>query len=383
MPLHVETGFPMANATAIGVGDRDGHPEVAFTPDPHGGPEALWFYFRLVREGPEPRAGDLVRLVLKHPENMLGGACPEKIRPVVRAAAGDWERLPEGRREELPDGRLRMVWMIPAPADSLEVAACYPYGHPDLVDLVRETRWYWRVATIGVSQGGRGIVRIANDPGTPGSTRPGFYLVARQHSGETTGSWVLDGFLRYVAAHPERAPLVWAVPFANIDGVEQGDYGKDNFPYDLNRAWGDPPMRHETVVIQRDLARWKARCRPELGLDFHSPGACEAEGVYAFLPDPGKFPLEHREAERWTALLAGALVPEFAAAQVEQVPYYTSRWTTPDFTTYCFDKLQVPGLTVETPYALCNTTVMTRELYRQVGSRIAAAVCRAVVAGGG
>jgi hypothetical protein len=137
-------------------------------------------------------------------------------------------------------------------------------------------------------------------------------------------------------------------------------------------------MRHETVVIQRDLARWKERCRPELALDFHSPGACEAEGVYAFLPDPAKAPIEHREAERWTALLAGALAPEFAAAQVEQVAYYASRWNTPDFATYCFTKLQVPGLTVETPYALCNATVMTRELYRQVGSRIAAAVCRAV-----
>ena len=383
MPLRVDTDFPMANATAVALGDRDGVPEVAFAPDPHGGPECLWFYFRIVREGGDLRAGDPVRIVLKYPENMLGGGCPEKLRPVAREAAGDWERLPQGRREDLPDGRSRMVWTVAVPADSLEVAVCYPYGHADLTDLVRETRWYWRVATIGVSQGGRGILRVANDPGAPGSTRPGFYLIARQHSGETPGSWVLDGFLRYVASHPERAPLVWAVPFANVDGVELGDYGKDNFPYDLNRAWGDPPMRHETAVIQHDLARWKERCRPELGLDFHAPGACEAEGIYAFLPDPGKFPIEHREAERWTALIAGALAPDLAAAQVEQVPYYTSRWNTPSFTVHCFEKLQVPALTVETPYSTCNEVLMTRELYRQAGGRIAAAVCRAVIEGGG
>jgi len=383
MALRVETGFPGGNAAVVAVGVHDGVPEVAFTPDPHGGPECLWFFLRIVRDGGDPKAGDPVRLALKHPENVLGGSCPEKLRPVVRASRLEWERLPEGRREVLADGRARMVWMVPAPADALEVALCYPYGQADLAELIRETRGYWRVATIGVSQGGRGLARLSNDPGTPGSTRPGFYLIARQHSGETTGSWVLDGFLRWVAAHSERAPLVWAVPFANIDGVEQGDYGKDNFPYDLNRAWGDPPMRHETVVIQHDLLRWRERCRPELALDFHSPGACEADGVYAFLPDPGKFPIEHREAERWSALVAGALAPEFAAKEAEQVAYYTSRWNTPNFTTHCFEKLQVPALTVETPYALCGSVLMTRELYRQVGARIAAAVCRAVLEGGG
>jgi hypothetical protein len=382
MGLRVETGFPGGNAAAIAVGTREGIPEVAFTPDPHGGPEVLWFFLRIVRDGNDPKAGDPLRLALKHPENMLGGSCPEKLRPVVRAAGLDWARLPEGRPELLADGRARMVWTVPVPADALEVALCYPYGQPDLAQLVRETREYWRVSTVGVSQGGRNLVRLSNDPGMSGSTRPGLYLVARQHSGETPGSWVLDGFLRHVANHPERAPLVWAVPFAHVDGVELGDYGKDSFPYDLNRAWGDPPMRHETVVLHHDLGRWKERCTPRLALDFHAPGACETEGVYAFLPDPAKSPIEHREAERWTSVLAGALAPEFAAAESAQVPDFGSRWSTPDFSTYCFDRLQVPGLTIETPFAMCSQLTMTRDLYRQVGARIAAAVCRAVFEGG-
>ena len=116
--------------------------------------------------------------------------------------------------------------------------------------MIQETGSFWRVDTIGVSQGGRPLLRLSNDYGRPKGERPGVFLMARQHSGEVSGAWVLDGVLRRFAELGEAAPLVWAIPLANIDSVEQGDYGKDNFPYDMNRAWGKLPMRHETLVLQ-------------------------------------------------------------------------------------------------------------------------------------
>ena len=44
--------------------------------------------------------------------------------------------------------------------------------------------------------------------------------------------------------------------FMYLDDVLSGAYGKDPFPHDLNRAWGDPPMRHETLVMRHDIRRW-------------------------------------------------------------------------------------------------------------------------------
>jgi hypothetical protein len=351
--------------------------EVCFTPDPHGGPECLWFCFRLLQANPvagaQPCAQGKVRLVLEHSYNMLGGHEPQHIRPVIRYPDGDWQRLAAGAVEELPDGRVQVAWLVDGRVP-LDVAICYPYGRPELEALIADTDGYWRADTIGVSQGGRPLLRLSNGYGQAGGERPGLYLLARQHSGETPGSWVLDGFLRYVATLGPEAPLVWVVPLSNVDGVEGGDYGKDNYPYDLNRAWGQPPMRHEVLVYQRDMQRWAARCRPALAIDFHAPGACETSGIYCYLADPARYPQFHEQALSWTTYLKGALTGKYAAETFERVADYPSRWETPRFSTYCWERLDVCGLGIETPYASVGDLVLTWEDYREAGARIARGV---------
>jgi hypothetical protein len=245
---------------------------------------------------------------------------------------------------------------------------------PEVEALVQASNGYWQVDSIGLSQGGRSLLRLSNDYGRTDGQRPGIYLMARQHSGETPGSWVLDGLLRYVASRGDAAPLVWAVPLTNVDGVEGGDYGKDNYPYDLNRAWGRPPMRHEVLALQGDIRRWTERCRPALVLDMHAPGACETSGVYCYLPDPAVHSRFHQEALSWTTAIKGALTPAYAAECFERVARYASRWETPRCTGYCWSRHGVCGLGVETPYALVGDLVLTRERYREIGARIAAGV---------
>src|SRR5690606_24228363 len=100
-----------------------------------------------------------------------------------------------------------------------DFAYCYPYGATELDALLAESNGYWRRDTFGVSPQGRPMVRLCNDYGHKENQRPGLYLLARQHSGETPGSWMLDGFLRRVAELGDAAPLVWAAPLTNIDGV--------------------------------------------------------------------------------------------------------------------------------------------------------------------
>ncbi len=382
MHMIVDTKIVHGNACDIEVREEGNTAVVEFAADPHGGPECLWFCFRLKRgEGePEPPVGK-VRLVLKHFGNILGGSDPSAIRPVARYAGDEWQRLEPGTAENLPDGRVQAHWTIELPTSYVDVALCYPYGCTELGELVSATDGFWRCDTIGVSQAARPILRLSNDYGAIDGDRPGLYLIARQHSGETPGSWVLDGFLRQIATLGDDAPLVWAVPLSNIDGVEQGDYGKDNFPYDLNRAWGHPPMRHETLIVQRDMRRWQKRCRPVLGIDFHAPGACETDGMYMYLPAPENYPTEHERADKWTARLGEALTHQFAAEPANRVARYRSRWETPGFVGYCCGELKLCALTIETPYTSAGTTLFTREAYRQAGERLAAAVAEHVARG--
>lgn len=369
MALKVETGIPYGNACDVSISVEGRMPVVSFAAHPHGGPECLWFCFRLIQTRPVKNPSGKVKLVLKHAQNMLGVADGRKLRPVIKTVKGEWRRMEPGVTKEFPDGRSQVEWVIDAPSLYADIAFCYPYGQPELETLLRETHNYWQADTIGISQGGRPLVRLSNSPGQPGSQRPGLYLVARQHSGETPGSWVLDGFLRRIAELGKDAPLVWAVPLSNIDGVEQGDYGKDNFPYDLNRAWALPPMRHETLVIQRDMQRWKKRCQPILGLDFHAPGASEAEGIYAYVHIPKKNPEYYQRQEELAAYIATAL-KEYAAKNFLRPVTYASRWESPMFTDYCRDTLWVCALGIEIPYAMAGEVLFTRERYREAGARI-------------
>jgi hypothetical protein len=371
--LRIEPDVPYGNVAEVAVAEEGDKTEVAFAAHPHGGPESLWFCFRIANTG-RGKGRQSLRLVLKHPGNVLGGSDLANMRPVVRVEGREWERLPEGAVEELPDGRRRVIWGIEYPATWAEVAYCYPYGPPDMETLIRETAGLWHAETIGVSQQGRPIARLSNDFGTKGGETPGLFLISRQHSGETPGSWVLDGFLRHLAGEGRAAPVVWAVPFANIDGVMQGDYGKDSFPYDVNRAWGAPPMRHETLVIQRDIGRWAARCKPALGIDFHAPGACEADGVYCYLPKPKAHPEQHRKAVEWASAIEQALTGNLAAEEFGRVADYKSRWETPNFVSYLCGQHDVCALTIETPYALIKGRGLTREDYREIGQRIASGV---------
>ncbi|HDS74822.1 MAG TPA: hypothetical protein ENN56_04695, partial [Firmicutes bacterium] len=248
MSIRVTTDIPFGNAANVLVSDADSVPEISFTSHPHGGTESLWFCFRAIADGsPAPR----LRIVLTNPDTLLGVGHGDHVHPVVRRNAdspdSDWERLPGGTVQELPDGRWNVIWDVERPGTSCDFAVCYPYGPDELATLLTDTNRAFSIDTIGVSQHGRPIPRLSNDAGSPGGKRAGIFLMARQHSGETTGSWVLDGMLREFARHGDRAPLVWAIPFSNLDGVIEGDYGKDPFPWDLNRAWSSPAMRHEIL----------------------------------------------------------------------------------------------------------------------------------------
>ena len=373
MSFEVDTKIPYGNACDISITESGGMTEISFASDPHGGPECLWFCFRLKQSASDAKAGQKVKLVLKHSYNMLGGGNPLNMRPVMRRDGADWVRLDAPTVEKLADGRNRAAWVVDAPETFVDVAYCYPYGRSDVDALVNETDGYWQADTIGVSQNARPLIRLSNSYGEVGSDRPGVYLMSRQHSSETSGSWVLDGFLRHIASLGNDAPLVWSVPLTNIDGVEQGDYGKDNFPYDLNRAWGSPPMRHEVLVFQRDMVRWKARCRPVLAIDFHSPGACETSGLYCFMPDPEKFREHHRAVLEFTGGIETALTSKYAASPFGRVANYRSRWETPSFAKYCWSSHKIAGFTIENPYAMVGDLVLTRERYREAGERIASA----------
>lgn len=376
MALRVLNRFPGANVRVLGVRAEGPEPEVVFTPDPHGGTEALWFSFRVDDPAPPATPPAALTLTLRFFESLLGADDPAAIRPVTHEAGKNWFRLKPPTVTKQPDGQQSLSWSIPYPTASTEIALCYPYFRDELALLLDHCKDYWHEDGVGLTQEGRVLTRLRNDVAEGSNACPhprGLYVVARQHSGETPGSWVMDGLLTAFARAKPVNWCVWAVPFANLDGVVGGDYGKDPFPYDLNRAWGTPPMRHETLVLQHDLRRWAKHCKPDLVLDLHAPGACENQGVYAYLAEPST-PEWERSTQAWVNVFRQALVPDFAAENFARKGNYASRWETPRLSGFARDQLGCSAVTIETPYALCRETVMSPKQYREVGQRLARAI---------
>jgi hypothetical protein len=369
--IQVHDAVPFGNICQSTIRESSEKTEIHFTAHPHGGPTALWFCFRI--ESSQPLSPEqTIELVLEHPDTLLGGPQAEHCHPVFRSDGGEWQRMEAGRCEWTEDARPTWHWELKNIHGALkvDVALCYPYGPSHVERLIDETGGVWSSAEIGVSQEGRPITRLYNRPGREGGEEPGLYFLSRQHTGETPGTWVLDGTMRRFAEMGDDGPLVWYVPFANIDGVMQGDYGKDQFPYDVNRAWTKPPMRFETNVIMNDMERWSKRCTPRGGFDSHAPGWTDIKGTYAFNP----IREDTEDLRRSNDDAAECIIKHlkgYAAEPFLKMVNYPSRWETPWMAQYFMSRFRVPAMSFETPYSRVGDQILTVEDYRGIGRRIA------------
>lgn len=370
----MNNNIPYANGVLLSYESSEDTIEAAVTAEAKNAPELLWFCFRLEFKNRIPTRKKL-RLVIKYFYNSLWGFPVEKVHPVTRTPGNEWTRMSAGKTLPLPDGRFDAVWETEITADTMDFAFCFPYGMPEIEDLVRKSGGYFKSDVIGLTSENRNLVRLSNSYGDIDNKKPGLYLIARQHAAETSGSWVLHGFLERLAEVKADNLTVWCIPLANIDGIEKGYYGKDNFPIDINRAWGSPPMRHENLVFQRDIERWTARSKPVLSLDFHSPAGAEDEGVYCFVPSDENWTPDSSSTV-WGDALKKSLSPDFALADFCKVARYGSRWETPCFSYYKFMRkvLGIPSLSFEFPYSAIREKVLQTKDYREIGARMADAV---------
>ena len=103
---------------------------------------------------------------------------------------------------------------------------------------------------------------------TVGSGSRPIVLASRHHACESPGSYVLEGVLRAYLADPIPDTFLFVVPFADYDGVFDGDQGKGRAPFDHNRDYTDAPIYPEV----REIIRFAGENPVYMGFDFHAPG---------------------------------------------------------------------------------------------------------------
>ena len=128
-------------------------------------------------------------------------------------------------------------------------------------------------------------------------------LTARHHACESPGSYVLEGVLQELTAHPMEDTRLLVVPFVDFDGVVDGDQGKARTPHDHNRDYADAPLYPEVRAIRDHAARYGCH----YALDFHAPWHRGAENDHIFVVRKCVEKLDR--FERFSALLEAEITP--------------------------------------------------------------------------
>ena len=375
MGIKFSTDFPGGNGLCLGIREGDAQEPVAvrFAAEPKNCPIALWFHFRL--GGLDGRA---VRLILANPEQTLGGSDWSENKAVYRTPERKWRRTEKPAAITTPGGRTEWAFDLPETQDAVEFAFCFPYQVNDFKATLSQIADSFHTEEIGISAHGRRLLRVRNQGKV--SDLPGVYLTARHHAGETPGSWVLDGLLGYVAHSPQLrdAARWWAVPFVSIDDVGEGSYGKDPWPWDINRAYSYAGLRRvEARAVASDVRRWAKECKPLVYIDLHAPTHRERQN-YVPIPSADEEVFEQSPGARPFAEMYLAQMPE--AIRSSSAWKDTSGWVTRyeglSSCGWVRKELNIDAFTIETSYQGNEKVDYTIANYQRMGRALAETIAQ-------
>ena len=157
--------------------------------------------------------------------------------------------------------------------EKVRFAVTIPYVQSNLDTFLKSHKKnpHLETSTLTKSRKGRAVelLRI----GSPGNGKNPVLVTARHHAAETIASYVLEGFLQEAMSDGaagkafRRKYVLYAVPFVDKDGVEDGDQGKNRKPHDHNRDYGENSIYPEVRAI-KELAQ---KNEFKFALDFHCP----------------------------------------------------------------------------------------------------------------
>lgn len=131
--------------------------------------------------------------------------------------------------------------------------------------------------------------------------------MARQHSGETQGSFIAEGVMEFLMENGENDYLkknftYIIIPMVNVDGVFYGNYRTNVSGYDLNRIWRYPnkDLHPEVYFIKKYLQNIQKTYPISIIIDIHGHSKSlnsffygnplRKDPIYGNLDDPKLFP---------------------------------------------------------------------------------------------
>ena len=188
-------------------------------------------------------------------------------------------------------------------------------------------------------------------------------LTARHHACEVTANYVMEGIFEYWLQDVElcREVDLRGIPFADTDGVFNGDQGKNRDPHDHNRDYGPFDYEMPKAMIEQ-MPQWP---RTVVALDLHNPSVKDTE-IYFVGANQGQnkideFATKLKQEQEGTLKYSGS----------SDIPFGTG-WNTGTLGLGCSsylrdNKLAEMAATIEIPYAQAGENIMSPENLRQLG----------------
>ncbi|MCA9657006.1 MAG: hypothetical protein KC486_01565 [Myxococcales bacterium] len=204
-----------------------------------------WFYFRV-----SGARGEALRMRL---ENAGKASFTDGWVGYQAVASYDrqrWFRVPTQYEDQI------LTIAHTPDADAVYYAYFAPYSQERHADLVARAQLAdgVRLEVLGSSCDGRDIDLLV--VGEPSEDKRAYWIIARQHPGETMAEWLIDGLLERLldpedpVARKLRADAVfYVVPCMNPDGAFRGHLRVNAKGANLNREWLEPTMERSPEVF--------------------------------------------------------------------------------------------------------------------------------------
>ncbi len=214
-------------------------------------------------------------------------------------------------------------------------------------------------------------------------------LTCRHHSCEMMAGWALEGIVDAVLADSvegrwfrEHVELL-AVPMMDLDGVEDGDQGKNRRPHDHNRDYLGKSIYPSVAALREFVPEWSGG-QLKLALDMHCPwirggGDGPSSNERVFL-------VGHPSAEMWQRQQEfGRILQQVQTGPLHHDPKHNIPWgqawnKNPEARSCSRWAATLPGVlmatTIEVPYANVAETDVTPEGARRLGHDLASAIRR-------
>ena len=211
--------------------------------------QANWYFFRMDNVLGRDITLELADLVGEYNNRPGTHAVTKDTRPLFSYDLRAWQPFDVMDWDEK---NIRAILRFRPARDRIWIAHIQPYTTRDLQRLLDSitTCPDARVEVIGKSAQGRDLrLLTVTNFARPDAGKKVVWLIARQHSWETGGSFVAEGAIRFVLSDDPEARrlrdrvIFKFIPMADPDGVVRGGVRFNANGYDVNRHWDEVDLR--------------------------------------------------------------------------------------------------------------------------------------------